>query len=202
MGEIIISPIILFYHNVNNNIIVHLQSMRLLLNKVFNKGRCKMKNKKYKFTDDIIVFNNNRTLYRIEALIDIPEIRVNAGDIGGYIESEENLSHYGTCWVADDARVFDNAKVLDNAQVFNNAIVWGNAKVYGNAQVYDNALIHDKSTIFGNAQIYNNAWVLNDAQIYDNARVYENAIISGNSIICDNTHVNEHTSVYNNFYSN
>ena len=32
-------------------------------------------------------------LYRIRALRDIPEIDVKAGDLGGYVESENNLSH-------------------------------------------------------------------------------------------------------------
>ena len=35
-------------------------------------------------------------LYRIRALIDIPAYGVEAGDLGGFIEKEDNLSHDGT----------------------------------------------------------------------------------------------------------
>ena len=48
-------------------------------------------------------------------------LKINKGDVGGWIEKEENLSD--NAWVWGDAIVRDNAKVCDNA------IVRGNAKV-------------------------------------------------------------------------
>ena len=44
-----------------------------------------------------------KKLYRIQALKDFA--RAKAGDIGGYIESESNLSQSGNAWVYGDARV-------------------------------------------------------------------------------------------------
>ena len=41
---------------------------------------------------DSIVFNGV-TLYRIKALRDIDESFIKKGDIGGYVESKNNLSH-------------------------------------------------------------------------------------------------------------
>lgn len=50
---------------------------------------------------------------------------VKAGELGGYVAGERNLSHDGTCWVADNAQVYGNAQVFDYAEVF------GDARVYG-----------------------------------------------------------------------
>lgn len=51
-------------------------------------------------------------LFRIKALIDIPSIGVKAGDVGGYIESEHNLSQEGNGWIFDISVVKGNARVL------------------------------------------------------------------------------------------
>ena len=40
---------------------------------------------------------------RVVALIDFSNIKT--GDIGGFVESEENLSHDGLCWVSGNAQV-------------------------------------------------------------------------------------------------
>ncbi len=58
--------------------------------------------RKYEFTGETKVFLN-ATLHRIRAVADFGTIH--AGDVGGWIEKEENLSHYGNAWVRDDARV-------------------------------------------------------------------------------------------------
>ena len=67
--------------------------------------------KKYELTNETIEFRR-RKLYRIRALRDFSNVK--AGDLGGYIESEENLSQDGLCWVSEDARVCGNAWVCDN----------------------------------------------------------------------------------------
>jgi hypothetical protein len=54
-----------------------------------------------------------RKLFRIRALRDFGDVR--AGDIGGYIESELNLSHDGNAWVFGNARVSGDAWVSGNA---------------------------------------------------------------------------------------
>ena len=63
------------------------------------------------------------TVYRIEALRDIPEWSVKAGDKGGWLEKESNLAQEGSCWV------FDSARVFGEAQVFGGAWVSGKAKL-------------------------------------------------------------------------
>ena len=58
--------------------------------------------KKYKLT------NNKKetifgTLFQIEALIDFGNVK--RGELGGWIEKEENLSQEGNAWVYGDAMV-------------------------------------------------------------------------------------------------
>ena len=82
--------------------------------------------KKYELTDETLEWNG-RTLYRIRALADFEDVK--AGDLGGWIEKEENLSY------DDNARVYGDALVYDDARVCGNAWVCGNARVCGNAEI-------------------------------------------------------------------
>lgn len=71
-----------------------------------------MNGKKYEMLQDQTIEWCGRTLYRIRALRDFGNVR--AGDVGGYIECERNLSQdgnarvYGDAWVYGDARVYGN----------------------------------------------------------------------------------------------
>lgn len=51
--------------------------------------------KKYELTDESIVLDNGISLYRIRALMDFGNVK--EGDLGGYVQSEQNLSHSGQC---------------------------------------------------------------------------------------------------------
>ena len=53
-----------------------------------------------------------KTLFRIRALVDFSFVK--AGDVGGWIEEEGNLSQSGNAWVYGDARVYGNAEVCGN----------------------------------------------------------------------------------------
>ena len=79
--------------------------------------------KKFKLTSEFIVDISGVKLFRIKALIEFGNVK--AGDLGGYIEKEENLSHMGNAWVSG------NAQVSGDAQVFGDARVSGNAQVSG-----------------------------------------------------------------------
>ena len=112
--------------------------------------------KKYKLTDEILEIGGH-VLHRIKALRDFGNVK--KGDIGGWIECEDNLSHDDDCWVKGNAEVYGNAKVLGNAKVYGYAEVNGYAEVYGNAEVNDNA------KVLGNAEVYGNARVCGKAVI-------------------------------------
>ena len=85
-----------------------------------------------------------KKLFQIRALISFGNVE--EGDLGGFIEKEDNLSQSGNAWVSGDAEVYGNARVSGNAEVYGNARVYGNAEVSGNARVYGNA---DYTTIKG-----------------------------------------------------
>lgn len=60
--------------------------------------------KKYELTEETFtVFG--KTLYRIRAVRDFGSVKT--GEFGGYIEKEENLSHFGNAWIYGDAEVFN-----------------------------------------------------------------------------------------------
>lgn len=88
--------------------------------------------KKYKLTDETIKVDGT-TLYRIRALKDFDEVK--EGDLGGFVESEWNLSHDDNCWVGGNACIYQNAYISENAKVYDDAEVYNNAKVRGNAIV-------------------------------------------------------------------
>ena len=80
-----------------------------------------MKNKKYELLKDDAITSFGRTLYRIKATTDFGDVK--KGELGGYIEKEENLSHLGNAWVSGNALVSGNAWVSDDAWVSGNARV-------------------------------------------------------------------------------
>lgn len=86
--------------------------------------------KKYELTNNTKEWEG-KTLYQIRALIDFGNVK--AGELGGYIENEKNLSHDGDAWVYGNAQVCGDAWVCNDARVYGNAWVYGNARVYGNA---------------------------------------------------------------------
>lgn len=53
--------------------------------------------KKYELLTNDTINLAGRTLYRIKALRDFGNVK--KGDLGGYVEKEENLSHNGSAWV-------------------------------------------------------------------------------------------------------
>jgi len=150
--------------------------------------------RKYELTPEY--FREDRhMLYRIRALISLPGVKI--GALGGFVESEDNLSHEGNCWIDFNGKVFGNAKVYDNARVCgsnrlikniwtldNGSKVYGDAQIYENATVVDNAKVSGHARVFGHANVGENALVFGSANIsgyayiYDNARVFGDAYIS------------------------
>ena len=59
--------------------------------------------KKYELTKETKTLMDGTVLHRIRALLDIPMHGVKAGDLGGWIEKENNLSQCGNAWVSGDA---------------------------------------------------------------------------------------------------
>ena len=126
-------------------------------------------NKKYELIGTICHVNSN-CIHRIKALRDFNDVK--AGDLGGFIETENNLSHKGNCWVSDSAIVYENARVYGNALVSGYAAVYGHSRIYGNAQISNAAKVSE------DARVYGNAWVGGRICIWGDTRVYGDAHIS------------------------
>lgn len=146
-----------------------------------------MKNKKYEFTGETKEFGNY-TLHRIRALVDIENI-VKKGELGGWIEEEENLSHEGNCWVNDGCYVCGGARVYENAHIAAGAKVLYGSEVYGDAyicmcsevaydsKVYGSAVVGGGSLVINNAEVYGNATIVGGAVVSDGAKVFDAAMV-------------------------
>lgn len=156
--------------------------------------------RKYELLTDQSQEFHNTKVYRIRALRDVNDY-IKKGDFGGYIESENNLSHEGTCWVDDaaivcgKARVKDNAMVYDNPRIYGHAIIADNAVVSGKAYIYDFALVSENATVFENAHLEDHCHVHGDARVFGTSEISDNANIYGNSAIFDNAMVYENAIV-------
>lgn len=160
---------------------------------------------KYKFTDETIKFGEF-ILHRIECVEAFGNVE--AGEKGGWIEKESNLSQEGNAWVYGGAKVYGNAQVYGKAQVSGNAEVYGkaqvsdNAQVFGDAQVSDNAVVCGNARVFGNARVCDSAVVSGHVQVYgdtyvfDNARLLGNAQVYGNAVLYDNAVLHGNAEVY------
>lgn len=124
---------------------------------------------KYKLTEETKEWRET-IVHRIQALKDFNDVV--EGDLGGWIEKEENLSQQGSCWVYDEARVCENARVYDNAKVLGDAWVFGNAKVYGDAKVHTNCWVYDDVRVGGNAEVCDGGVSGDDEYFGNNKEIY------------------------------
>ena len=177
--------------------------------------------RKYEITAQTQTLADGTVLHRIRACMDFPVVggrTVHVGDLGGWIEKEENLAQHGRSWVADDAIVCGKAEIIGNAivrdcaavygkaqvgmsaKVCDHATVCGKAVIYGKAKVMNSSFVEDFAKvlgkakiygghIYGNAKVFGNAEVFNRVQIYDDAEVFGNATVSGDAEICGDARV-------------
>ena len=143
-------------------------------------------NKHFEFTDETINVGLH-VLHRIRATKDIPIHGVDKGDLGGFVESYDNLSDHA--WVCGNAKVHGNARVSGDAWIQGDAVVFGNARVLGNAEVFGNAKVSEDAQIFGNAKVFDDAKVFGNAQVFGDAKVYEDAAVSGYAEVCEDARV-------------
>lgn len=109
--------------------------------------------------------SSGKPVYRVVSLIDIPVYGVTVGDVGGFVECEENLSHSGCCWVDEEAIVCGNARVSGDALITGHATVSGFAAVTESAVVGDRAKIDKYAFVGGRAKIGGRVHVSNSAKI-------------------------------------
>lgn len=112
--------------------------------------------KKYILTEETKEVGGH-ILHRIQAVRDFGDVQ--KGDLGGWVESEENLSHDGDCWISSNGEVSGNGKVSGNGRVFGNGRVYGNGRVSDDGWVSDDGRVSDDGWVFGNAKIGFNAYI-------------------------------------------
>ena len=76
-------------------------------------------NKKFELLLDDTITIFGIKLFRIKALISFGNVE--EGEVGGYVEKEDNLSSSGNAWVYGKARVSGDAWVSGDAEVSGNA---------------------------------------------------------------------------------
>lgn len=70
---------------------------------------------KYRLTTESIELNG-KAFYRIQALKDFSNVK--KGSLGGFVESERNLSQEGDCWIYGDAIVSGDNEIVGDTMVF------------------------------------------------------------------------------------
>lgn len=105
-------------------------------------------NQKYEIID---VFHQTYPfLHRVRALRDIGD-KVKAGDMGGFVESERNLSFEpgDDSWIFDDAICAGEGRVEKGSQLFGSAVVCGRACLTDGANMSAHSRAEDDSYIQG-----------------------------------------------------
>ena len=125
---------------------------------------------KYEITN--ICHPEKPNLFRIRALRVIPKFSVRAGDLGGYVEHEGNLSQEGNCWISSGACAYSNARIYDNA------LVYGNAHVCGNAHIHNYARVFHYARVQGDARLHSHAWLGGSVIISEAMEVSGNCYIT------------------------
>lgn len=104
---------------------------------------------------------------RIRALRDIPEHGVRAGDLGGLIQSEDNLSQRDASWISCHAAAIGQSRVE------------GDALARGYATLTDYAVATDRAVLSGYARARGHAMIEGSAQLSDMACAEGRVVLGG-----------------------
>ncbi|MGN0652162.1 MAG: hypothetical protein ACI4KN_04095 [Gemmiger sp.] len=136
--------------------------------------------KKYEITD--ITHPVYPELHRIRALRQVGE-DVPAGALGGYVQSEANLSQdRDAAWLYDDSISRDEASVCEGAQLHGQAVAQDLALVSGSAVMYDYAVACDNAIVRA-GRICENALVCGDARVRKNEACHAAPVLGGRAVV-------------------
>jgi len=111
----------------------------------------------------------------------VRRIRYESGPLGGWIESENNLSSSGKCLIGPSVTVAGNAVIKDNAIVLGQAVICGNVFIIGNARVEDRAVLQN-DTKYGLC-ITDNVVISGAASLKGSMVIDKNAVITDHALI-------------------
>ena len=118
--------------------------------------------KKFELTDNFIINAFGVKLFQIKCTKSFKYAK--EGDLGGYVEKDENLDQESDAWVSGNAQVYGNARVYGNAEVSGDAEVSGNARVSGDAEI-DNNNKHCGFDCFGSANRHTHAYLTKENKV-------------------------------------
>lgn len=154
-------------------------------------------NKKYEITNESkLVYGV--TVHRIRAMREFGVVDgsvVKAGDLGGWVEREDNLQQNGSAWVADEAVVTGRALVEGHALVKGRALVFGSAVVMGFAAVGGDAWVCDSAHVGGFASVTGDPVICGGATVDGDARVGDSATVGGKAFVGGHAVVGEHAAI-------
>ena len=133
--------------------------------------------KKYEILKNDTKIVDGVTVYRIIALKDFADVE--AGDKGGYIESESCLEQEGTCWVYDEAVILGKSILEQSARVYGKSVVKGNCYLTGDCLIFDDVVLDGSILVADNAEIYGNTVIKGRAIIGNDARIEGDTLIEG-----------------------
>jgi hypothetical protein len=137
--------------------------------------------RKYIMAEDDCAFISGRKLKRIISCQNFSSVL--AGEKGGYLESEENLSHEGGAWVHDAACVFEEARVFGEAKIFGEVWIRGEAKIFGGANIFDGACVREKARVFGKALVFGEPEISGEALVFGEAEIHDSARLCGKALV-------------------
>ena len=101
-------------------------------------------NKKYILVEsNYYTIQDDRKLYQIQAIRSFSDVA--AGDLGGYVEKESNLSHEGNCWVYGDGCVCGDAEVSGDVWVDGSGYICNNVKINKHEQLFIVDILFNRS---------------------------------------------------------
>lgn len=101
-------------------------------------------NKKYTLIEsNYYTIQDGCKLFQIQAIRDFGNVKV--GDLGGYIQKENNLSHEGNCWVYGDGCVCGDAEVSGNLRVDGSGYICNNVKINKHEQLFIVDILFNRS---------------------------------------------------------
>ena len=141
-----------------------------------------MEEKKYRLLENDTTVRDGRTLYRIQALRHVRR-GVRAGVLGGYVESEANLSHEGECWLYHDACAYEEACVEGDAHLTQDATLRGKAKLIEGASLWGKAILQGEAKVGGQSSLDDQVVVGGKAIIKGRVYLYDDVHVGGNAYL-------------------
>lgn len=136
--------------------------------------------KKYEITD--VAHPDCPELHRIRALRRVRD-DVLAGELGGFVQSEANLSQdKDEAWLYDDSISRHEASVCGGAQLHDQAVAQDLALVTGSAVMYDQAAVCDNAIVTAGC-IRDEAFVLGNARIRENTVTHIAPVVTGQRVV-------------------